>query len=80
MDSAKYMPGESAETLITISLPAFVCVVKRILPVASMTFQSVDCVAKPRVISWLVGLGVAVMERFRFGEFIPTFTGAGIYG
>lgn len=74
------MPEESAETLIMISFPASVWVVKMILPVASMMFQSMDCVAKPRLISLFVGLGVAVMVRCGLGEWVPTFMGAGIYG
>jgi len=80
MDSAKYIPDESAATLMMISFPALVWVVKRILPVASMIFQSMDCVARPRLISWFVGLGVAVMVRCGLGEWVPTFIGAGIYG
>lgn len=74
------MPEESAETLIMISLPALVCVVKMILPVPSMMFQSIDWVAKPRLISWLVGLGEALIVRSILGECVPTFMGAGIYG
>ena len=74
------MPEESVETLIMISLPAVVCVVKMILPVASMMFQSMDWVARPRLISWLVGLGEALIVRSVLEECVPTFMGAGIYG
>ena len=80
MDSAKYMPEESVETLMMISLPALVWVVKMILPVASMMFQSMDWVARPRLISWFVGLGEALIVRSVLGECVPTFMGAGIYG
>ena len=80
MDSAKYIPEESAATLMIISFPALVWVVKMILPVASMMFQSMDWVARPRLISWFVGLGEALIVRSVLEECVPTFMGAGIYG
>ena len=80
MDSAKYIPEESAATLMIISFPALVWVVKMILPVASMISQSMDCLARPRWISWFVGLGEALIVRSVLAECVPTFMGAGIYG